>query len=891
MSNRPYNTFHLYEESEMISMQVNGSFMKKIPDCLFATMERDLSGHGNAAFSTNIQTCIEKVVLVKPSQIYTLLKKYNQYTTIMKNYFNGSTGRSFTNEEARQLLVNSSLLLCTLDQSKEFFSMMQKSFMKNLNQEYSSALVDCKWLNTLTEPKKNTKTQSSIPPQWAGNNFRCALRESTLAWIKVYSINPSDTNSKEWVEATEEAHKLDLSLVLWCQAMIAMEYIEKRKVEDEDNSIIVAVLKEFDDKVFKPNFPKLHSKGLKPTKSVILRSFDFLFENVNEHYETKKNKPNLVLLSILEFCMRDVVDAKSAFIVATLVSARQRALDFKDNGNAEYDTPHSEVTSILEQYESSIEDGAMNAEKLIKGRLYSVDDVYLDDSTFRGKGKDTSALFMQGIEKYTIAMADLPDGEISRSHGPPRTEAIPRDANASSLIKILKANYHHWIGTMPKDKTAVTTAEDVVVFKKGSNPSGLKKGSLLRIKKIVYEEYNPDTMDIDMEQYNVSTASSIESSTIEDDDDDDNNKNKKKKADSNDKKKRKSSKNEVDAVKPKKKKKLQEDDNKKVQAPRKQKKVVPANIDILKLVQYECMSQEEKDALKTAPLAQRPTCNSKKLVRVVGGKVYKGPYDPTIQKDIESIQRVLYRTFRMKECWNDSILLDQRVLLDEDNKKLYLASTNFGKHHDVKYVESTLKTHEGATVGIVDDSFGCSKLTKVLDTIATLDQIVSPALCHLASRYIIGSGGGHFGEIIVNDETYGIASMDLEDNREDVPTTKEHTFAIFSSENDSSKKDDVCQDPKIVSLLECLFVKSRQPPFAKNKDKFYSLLPSKLDDLLKFVCAIEKEDLSKSKNFAESIGYKNPVPDSWITDRIETLKQILTYERPTITNADQNLSV
>ena len=87
---------------------------------------------------------------------------------------------------------------------------------------------------------------------------------------------------------------------------------------------------------------------------------------------------------------------------------------------------------------------------------------------------------------------------------------------------------------------------------------------------------------------------------------------------------------------------------------KKPKSSAAPKVNILEVCEHRTLTAEEKEALSDAPLAHKPIGNAKKFVYYAQDKVYKGPYSPAKANDVEALQKVLYRIFRMKNQWGDS---------------------------------------------------------------------------------------------------------------------------------------------------------------------------------------------------------------------------------------------
>lgn len=285
--------------------------------------------------------------------------------------------------------------------------------------------------------------------------------------------------------------------------------------------------------------------------------------------------------------------------------------------------------------------------------------------------------------------------------------------------------------------------------------------------------------------------------------------------------------------------------------PKKKKPPSLSNFDLVEAVHPRPITDAERKAIMDAPLAQLPTGNSKKWVRVTPRKVYKGPYSVVLEKDVSTLQRVLYRSWRMKKQWKDAILLDQELVYDTEGQLLYLCSNNLGETDSTQWKteDKEIKTHGGGEVTILTrESSRVLQLSKAIQSPA-FASMLAPSLVDLACRYLVGSGDAHYGNQLISvDGT--LHAVDIEENRETIP---------------------LMTDATPPTLVDCLFVHNKAPA-KKDLEKFNQLLPSALPLLLSLVNSVKAENKSAAAQYATAIGFTNPPSDDQIAKRLATLE-------------------
>ena len=200
---------------------------------------------------------------------------------------------------------------------------------------------------------------------------------------------------------------------------------------------------------------------------------------------------------------------------------------------------------------------------------------------------------------------------------------------------------------------------------------------------------------------------------------------------------------------------------------KKQKPVSLSTYDIVGTLKPRELNEKEISEISDAPLAQIPTGKAKKFIYMTPTKVYKGPFNLVLQRDVDILRRALYRIHRMKG-WGDKILLTQELVYDVEGKNLYLCSDFIGtcdkvENWDVE--EKELKTHDVGPVPIVSrESVGVIQLSKIIQT-PVFDKVIGDAIVDLAARYLIGSGDSQLGNIIVSQDGEKVVAIDIEENK------------------------------------------------------------------------------------------------------------------------------
>ena len=109
------HTQHLYEMSEIRSLDQKATRLGLVPEKLFAVVERDMSGFGNACWKTLfLSLCEDKFPGNDPTLVIKILDLYNRWQKkIVEETNSKRTGVSFKAKEARKLLIVASYMVTT----------------------------------------------------------------------------------------------------------------------------------------------------------------------------------------------------------------------------------------------------------------------------------------------------------------------------------------------------------------------------------------------------------------------------------------------------------------------------------------------------------------------------------------------------------------------------------------------------------------------------------------------------------------------------------------------------------------------------------------------------------------------------------------------------------
>jgi len=287
-----------------------------------------------------------------------------------------------------------------------------------------------------------------------------------------------------------------------------------------------------------------------------------------------------------------------------------------------------------------------------------------------------------------------------------------------------------------------------------------------------------------------------------------------------------------------------------------------ARFDIVAALGPRDLSPEEAFALSRAPLAQTPR-NGKRFVRVTPTAVYKGPFSRTDDRHVRALQQAFFRT-AVTASWRDPIVLPQELVVDPSDGSLYMRSEFIGSRADPKawsVTRVTLRTHKRIAADVLSmESAGVVKLSQAMRS-AWFERAAPKALVHMACRYLLGAGDAHFANIICREDGAMLSAVDLEENRESVPTL--------------ATQD---QPP---TLFDCLFTRLRQPAQAE-RDILRGCMRASLPALEALVSRVRRRDAAAEDDLARLIGYDRALDgpsDEELSARLDTLQACIDAER------------
>lgn len=1004
MANRPTNTLHLYEESEMVSMQQKAIRKGRISDAVFAVIERDVSGHGNAAFRTLFTCVCEDIGLAKPTAVTNTLLMYNRWSGQVNTKFEGTTGKSFQDSEARKFLVTSTVQLARCPKSrivpwasvvsiKEPIEQMRDLDPKEfeIDAEWESTLS---WVDKLGAPTADIPHDKMIDVKKVGTLFVIFLIKTNEVWGKIalkkseeakVQKDPSYQPNRDVLddeEATEEvAIQLETALLSLVQMLYAVDTIEQRRIPKSaigtmPPSFIQDAMTQMEEIWFR-EFSKISSKAEKAFSRPIV----WVFATLCKKAQQEKSLPLIrALLTLLEMTARELGGDRLNLLCAVLFTVRNRVLDWssKPKWDPTAISTEPEIENLMALYDSCLpeSEGLRDPVAMSNRRQVTVLPEYVDKHTFRGRGRNTADLIKEGADALKLDISSWSEDEKAKSHGPgiilakkrgqmdtltfmefflkhgasldPKQKVLEDhyEEKASKIYLAEEDAYNHekasskymsnrkyvqWIEYFgipttkkvtkkaaskkaeekvkkskppPKSKSTTTTpkkgtkkttplsipheiaetednvigddeVEEVVIVrhKQSSSNLDLHEGKRMRIKTIVYEtdsdqegvtETSPKK--VTLRRASSSSKSQEREGEEESDEDDEERVNKKIEkyaqiASSGSgvsaPAKRPRSKVAKSSKKESGKKSKEESilDNKPKPKSKKTRKGADASVDLVTLISPRTLTDEEIEEIANAPLAQTPTGNAKKFIYVTSRKVYKGPYKVNLEKDVSIIQRTLYRVYRMKHVWGDSILIEHELVHDAKNNILYFCMDNIGNQDPELWTveEKILSTHAKESVDVLTrKSSGVLQMSKMIQS-PIFELAATRAVIDLAARYLIGAGDAHLANIICSEDGNIVVGVDIEDDRGNMPLST---------------------DKPPPSLINCLFVKGKTP---SNRDinRFYAVLPDTLESLDVFLKKVRNENLTLAADFATKIGWTKPPSQMQINARLVTLETCL----------------
>jgi hypothetical protein len=262
--------------------------------------------------------------------------------------------------------------------------------------------------------------------------------------------------------------------------------------------------------------------------------------------------------------------------------------------------------------------------------------------------------------------------------------------------------------------------------------------------------------------------------------------------------------------------------------------------------------QQEQANILDYPLAQKPTSTTKKFVVVAPDYVYRGPFDAKNEKDLDTIQRTIQRTFRMRKSWKDVLVTPQILVGVKDSEKntlrYYVRSKNFGNGDSESWQieKHQLKTHGNVSVNILTRSPTSSGTTKASSDVGTAMKLFGPAIVkHLCAAYLMGCGDPGLGNVIL---TYKPKSIDTEDEETLGKSTKISKLPtdVFAVDVEGTRE----QIPigKGRTLVELLFVPGKQPPKAVL-DEFLKIFVENEKEARELIDLALKENVENTNHF------------------------------------------
>ncbi|EFC38389.1 predicted protein [Naegleria gruberi] len=721
------HTKHLYEYSACVSSIQKACRRNLSNDVLFYTIEQDVSGYGNGTFEDLFTYACEDCFgsLELPIQ---LLELYVDWKKHVKKECKNKTSTAWKeSEKSRKMLVGGALSVCRTLKSR----IAAMGSIVALNSEFTELENDgkisnnLKWVHNINETK-------GMDAELILKNFEKVFDETFTNWNDY--LENGKTNEK-----LETVKKSEIELLQLTHCIIMMEEIEKKKVENNKQKMVRSVLeylkKEKRDDCI--NFVKKYciysmDDTSKHQSRLLICLFHFILGKLLKMEVNNKEMRLLNILSLMEIICLGVGSLKLNVQCGILYAVRSQMLQIDDEWeNIDYDeiTDEESIKDSMERLYSNVVEKP-DASLLSKRREMTMLDVYFDKHTHAGKGKDTRTTLKKYCKNKKIDISEWGEDELNKSH----PNVIKRFKNQKEG---LPTQMSHFLDEGLKlDESLVLNIDNIYmdeaykIYMNLEEKNTTKKARTNSIYPDVYKKW----------------VKNFEQEEEEDSDEEEDSSDEEEKVES---KKRKS----TPKLRIKKKTKIE------------------------MISDFELLDTELCENILECPIGQTPTSSSKKKVYITSEYVFKGPYSQTNEKDMVNIRKIQFRTNLLNTEIGLSNILIPTVVKFESDSNYYLRYIRIGSDmtdSDIKDKGENLNKHN-----IVKDRkcLGISLATEYFKTQEDISSKIYESIStDFIGRYILGIGDVHLNNVIVNLDSNEAFGIDLDENRQTIPTAKKSKF-------------------------------------------------------------------------------------------------------------------
>jgi hypothetical protein len=318
-------------------MQRDAIQLGRVDDAILVSIQKDMGGYGSAVFSTNFIAAVKDVGIAKPTSVVSILVCYNRWYTIMKEKFKGSTSKSYTDPDARKLLVAPSILLAR--SVKTDFPNKERSYASITDiQDRVDPQVEkaCSWVHQLGPAFDGS---DGLNAEKLIKDFGILLYKTTQAWSEIADLKKQ---GKDTIQNEKDAIKIESNLMIVSHLIYKVDTYEKRRLPTMEPDFLTKALEDL-SVPWRNQFHHICRRG-----EVITRPVVWMFAPLFEVVHPQKNQAAvLTLLALLELFAIELGDDESNFLTAILFTVRCAVLDWK---MSEID-PDAIVAELMKLYE------------------------------------------------------------------------------------------------------------------------------------------------------------------------------------------------------------------------------------------------------------------------------------------------------------------------------------------------------------------------------------------------------------------------------------------------------------------------------------------------------------------------------------------------------------
>lgn len=477
MSTIPTTTRHFYHLEEIKSFIQKANREGDEERMVFGIVELDLSGLGNAAWNVLFQCLVEESCFPEAGLILSISMLYRSWTDVVKKDCANKASDSHKNLRARTYLIIAATLIarankCRLVSNASVVSLVSpikplEDMIKTMESQQDSdeqgfeiheSLVDQvqSFIERVTDMQGKSEDARQLSTRTVTPLFAYYLENTTEAWNRYYASlskesDPFDSKStttslsedaeENKSETTTDSDSLKQKALDMEKMLLLLAHMIYEMDATEDRNVPYVSDKESKQDKKSQNLASstasnafvhraivnLHESWIKiiPKISGNCKAF---FQRVLVQYwslvvETAMSIINdnslvIVLLAIMELSANNLGKDRSQFLTSILLTVRHAGLSFQVNKiNVDVIKEDDTVKRGLALYEAYPSDESLDAEKLSKRRMYTMEVKYVDRDTMRGSGRSNLELLKQYAKNKSFDLAQWGNEEIAKSHG------------------------------------------------------------------------------------------------------------------------------------------------------------------------------------------------------------------------------------------------------------------------------------------------------------------------------------------------------------------------------------------------------------------------------------------------------------------------------------------